>query len=160
MRTKEKKQIEVPKKPRGRPSKYTPQFAEIAKRLAIKGLIDKEIYDVLGITEPAGIEWKKKYPDFDKALKQGKKDYDSEHIESKLKKLANGYKFKSEKIVVVSDGQMLGSHVERVPIEERVEPNLGAIKEWLHNRNPNRWKDTQHIELSNDNDEPFIIEIK
>jgi len=160
MKTNKIIKIVPPKKPVGRPSKYNSSFAEIAKKLAMKGLIDKEIYNILGISEPIGIGWKKKYPDFDKALKIGKKDYDSENIESKLKKLANGYKFDSEKIVVVSDGQSLGSHIERVPIKERVEPNLGAIKEWLHNRNPERWKDTQHIELSNDNDEPFIIEIK
>jgi len=138
----------ITKKSRGRPTKYLPIYVEQAKKLAIKGLIDKDIYDVLGISEPIGIKWKKKYPEFDKALKQGKKDYDSEQIESKLKKLANGYKFKSEKIVVISDGNQNGSHWERVPIIERVEPNLGAIKEWLWNRNSQRWKNKVDIEHS------------
>jgi hypothetical protein len=147
------------KKPVGRPSKYLPIFAEQAKKLAMKGLIDKEIYDILGIAEINGIKWKKKYPEFDKALNEGKRNINQE-VENKLIDLALGYEFDSEQIVIVSDGSQIGSHWERVPVKKRIEPNLGAIKEWSWNRNPNRWKNKQSIELSNENNEPFIIEIK
>ena len=153
------KVINNKKNPVGRPTKYLPVYAEQAKKLAIKGLIDKEIYNILGISEVTGIEWKKKYPEFNKALNEGKRNINQE-VENKLIDLALGYEFDSEQIVIVSDGSQIGSHWERVPVKKRIEPNLGAIKEWSWNRNPNRWKNKQSIELSNENNEPFIIEIK
>ena len=159
MRTKEKKQIEVPKKPRGRPSKYTPQFAEIAKRLAIKGLIDKEIYEIIGISEPIGIAWKKKYQDFDKSLKEGKEIVDHKVV-SALYQNALGGEYEAEKAVVVSDGQLLGSHVEVVKVKERIPPNVTAQIYWTKNRLPKEWSDRTKVDIGNDNDDPFIIEIK
>ena len=156
---KKTKEINNKKNPVGRPTKYIKQFADIANKLAKEGKIDKEIYDIIGISEPIGINWKKKYPEFNKALNEGKRNINQE-VENKLIDLALGYEFDSEQIVIVSDGSQIGSHWERVPVKKRIEPNLGAIKEWSWNRNPNRWKNKQSIELSNENNEPFIIEIK
>jgi transposase len=155
-----RKNIKEPKKS-GRDTLYNAKIHPLfANALSSQGLIESEIAIKMGISEKTITNWKNKYPEFLQAVNGGKKDYDSEQIENKLKELAKGYEFDSEQIVVVSDGSQIGSHWERVPIKKRVEPNLGAIKEWLWNRNPNRWKNKQLIELSNENNEPFIIEIK
>jgi hypothetical protein len=137
----------VSKNPVGRPTKYIAQFAEQAKKLAMKGLIDKEIYDILGISEPIGINWKKKYPEFAKSLNEGKRNI-NEEVKAKLIDRALGFVFKSEKVVTISDGQGLGSHWEKVPIDEYVIPDVGAQKLWLYNRDRDNWYDSQNINMN------------
>jgi len=147
------------KKPVGTPTKYKPEFADIAKRLAAKGLIDKDIYDALGISEVTGISYKKKFPDFLKSINEGKAE-PNRMVEQKLLERALGFEYKAEKALVVSDGIKNGSHVEVISNKEYALPDVGAMKFWLNNRNPERWKDKQTINLNNEDGEPFIIEIK
>jgi hypothetical protein len=156
---KKTKENTINKKPVGREPKYQPWMNDVAKRLAKEGKIDKEIYIILGISEVTGISYKKKYLEFLKSLTEGQRNINQE-VENRLIDLALGYEYDAEKPIVVSDGNQIGSHVEIIKYKEKLHPNLGAIKEWNWNRNPNRWKNKQSIELSNENNEPFIIEIK
>lgn len=121
------------KKPRGRQIKYEPWMAKVAERLARQGTNQKIIYKILGICEATGIDYKKKYKTFNKALESGYTD-PVKIAEDKLFRLVKGYEFDSEELLVVSDGSQIGSHVERVPIKKRVEPNLRAIEFFLKNR--------------------------
>jgi hypothetical protein len=142
------------KKPVGRPTKYLPVYAKQAKKLAMKGLIDKDIYEILDITEATGIDWKKKYPDFLKSFNEGKETVNKQ-VEKKLLEKALGYEqLNREKLFVVSDGSQIGAHVERVKVTEYYEPDLGAIKYWLNNRKPliknpdDGWGDVSKLELT------------
>jgi hypothetical protein len=149
---------------RGNP-KYAKWMNEVAKILAKEGKNQNYIFKVLGISDASGIKYKKLYPDFAKSLEDGYKD-PIKVAEEKLVKLVKGYEFDSEQIVVVSDGSVIGAHVERVPIKKRVEPNLRAIEYFLNNRKSRKenpkdgWGNTTEIDLGNSNGEPFIIEIK
>lgn len=125
------------KKPVGREPKYAPWMCDYAKRLAKQGTKQKEIYKILGITEATGISYKKKYPEFNKAVLEGYKD-PVKVAEEKLYKLVKGYEFNSEEIVVISDGSQIGSHWERVPVKKRIEPNMNAIKYALNNWKPRK----------------------
>jgi len=156
MKTKEKTNK---KETRGRKPKYSPWMNDVAKRLASKGLTNKDIYTALGISEPVGIEYKNKYPEFAKSLKEGKK-HPTERVKEALLKRALGFHFDSEKIVALSDGNNLGSHIERVPIKEYVIPDVRAQKLWLYNNDRENWFDKESVELKNKDGEPFIIEIK
>ncbi|MDD5651526.1 MAG: hypothetical protein PHF86_14120 [Candidatus Nanoarchaeia archaeon] len=152
-------------KKRGCPTKYQPWMDNVAKALATKGFIERDIFSILGISEPIGIKYKKLYPSFSKSLKEGAENK-IKTAEKRLYDLAKGYKFRSEKIVVVSDGNNAGSHVERVPITLRSEPNLRAIEYILNNRKPRKkfpedgWGDIKEIDIGNADGEPFVIEIK
>jgi hypothetical protein len=149
---------------RGNP-KYAKWMNDVAKTLAKEGKNQNYIFKVLGISDASGIKYKKLYPDFAKSLEDGYKD-PRKVAEDKLYKLVKGYEFDSEQIVVVSDGNLQGSHVERVPVKKRIEPNLRAIEYFLNNRKSRKenpkdgWGNTTEIELGNLNNEPFIIEIK
>jgi hypothetical protein len=156
MKTKEKNNK---KETRGRKPKYSPWMNEVAKRLSSKGLTNKDIYFFLGISEPVGIEYKNKYPEFAKSLKEGKK-HPTERVKEALLKRALGYNYDSEKIVVLSDGSQVGSHYERVPVKEHVIPNIVAQKLWLYNNDRENWFDKESVELKNKDGEPFVIEIK
>jgi hypothetical protein len=144
---KKTKEINLNKKPVGRPTKYLPIYAEQAKKLAIKGLIDKEIYDILGISEVTGIEWKKKYPDFAKFIKEGKEFPDYQVVKS-LFENALGGEYETEKALVVSDGSQIGSHVEKVRVKEWRPGNVTAQIYWTKNRLPKEWRDKQDVEHS------------
>lgn len=118
------------------PKKYDSHYEKIAKTLIEKGLINKEVYEILGISEVTGIEWKKKYPKFKQAFIEGKKNR-VERIKFAAVKSAVGFTIPSEEIVVVSDGKDMGSHWERVPVVKYYPPNPSMIKYYLNNR----WKD-------------------
>jgi len=141
------KVIKPIKNPVGRPSRYLPVYAEQAKKLAMKGLIDSEIYDILGISEVTGIEWKKKYLDFAKSLKEGKEFPDRQVVKS-LYENALGGEYETEKALVVSDGAQLGAHVEKVKVKEWRPGNVTAQIYWTKNRLPKEWRDKQDIEHS------------
>jgi hypothetical protein len=145
--------------------KYHPQCAVTAKILLEQGLKNKDVYKILGISEVTGIEWKKKFPKFKQAFIDGKKNR-VKQVKDALIKKALGFTIDSEEIVVVSDGKDMGSHWEKVPIVKYFPPDTASIKFYLKNRwndeggGKEKWSDKQELELSNENNEPFIIEIK
>jgi len=141
------KKNETIKNTRGRPTKYLPVYAEQAKKLAMKGLIDKEIYDILGIAEVTGIEWKKKYPDFAKSIKEGK-EFPDHQVVSALYQNAIGGEYITKKPIVVSDGAQIGSHIEMVEVVERIPANVTAQIYWTKNRLPKEWRDKVDMEHS------------
>jgi hypothetical protein len=69
---------------KGGPSKFRPEYIEIATRLCDRGLTDAEIAEVLGISEPAIHSWKLKHEEFALALKRSKVVIDEKVKESLL----------------------------------------------------------------------------
>ena len=61
------------KKKTGRPEKYANEFHPLLARLFYgQGGVDVDFAEYIGISEPTIHAWKKKYPDFAKAVKEGK----------------------------------------------------------------------------------------
>ena len=87
--------------------------------------------------------WRSKHEEFSSALNEGKDAFD-DRVERSLAMKASGYSYHSEKIIL-SDGAVI-----RVPIVEHVPPEVGAIKLWLGNRRPDKWKDKQEVKLDSD----------
>jgi len=134
------------KHPGGRPTKYKSEYCLTAEYMARAGMTDAQIAGRLGISEATITNWKKDYPEFLASLKVGKEGPD-DLVEKSLFERATGYTFDSEKIVVVSMGQGLGSETERVPIKEHCPPDVTAQIFWLKNRRPDRWRDKQEIQI-------------
>jgi hypothetical protein len=128
-------------RPEGRPTDYRPEFARIAKAMALLGGTDFEIAQELGVVTDTVWRWRSKHPEFSDALKEGKAAFD-DRIERSLAMRAAGYSYHSEKIVSFEGA------VVRVPIVEHVPPDVGAIKLWLNNRRPGEWRDKQEVALS------------
>lgn len=104
------------------------------------GLTDEQIAHNMGINTSTIYDWKKKYPDFSNALKNGKEVVDR-LVENALLKRALGYSYTETKIVH-SDKD--GDKVEKT-IKEVV-PDTTAQIFWLKNRKPKDWKDKQYVE--------------
>lgn len=128
------------KHPGGRPSPYKPEYSEQVEKLCKLGATDKEISDFFNVSEQTVNTWKKKHPEFLESLKKGKLLADA-NVADRLYQRAMGFEHDSEEIKVVSDGQGLGSSIERVPIRKVYPPDTTACIFFLKNRQPKKWRD-------------------
>lgn len=119
----------------GRPSTFdVKKHVELAHKVALLGATDKQIADVLGITEQTVNAWKKDHPAFSEALKTAKLAADGDVAKS-LYRRALGYSHPAVKIL-----QYEGQPVE-VPYTEHYPPDTTACIFWLKNRWPSMWRD-------------------
>lgn len=125
----------------GRPTKYNEKkHLQLGKLCAKACMTDKEICEELDIAESTLYLWKNKYKGFSEAL-QIEKDKVDERVEKSLYSLAVGYEEDDIKIF-----QFQGVDVQ-VPFVKKYKPDLGAITLWLKNRQPDKWRDKQEIDL-------------
>lgn len=99
--------------------------------MARDGLTQQQIADNLGISIDTLIENKKKYSEFNNALKKGKEVIDFE-VENALLKRALGYEYEEE----TYENGILTKKVKK-----HVAPDTTAQIFWLKNRKSNNWKD-------------------
>ncbi|KAB7731086.1 helix-turn-helix domain-containing protein [Rudanella paleaurantiibacter] len=130
----------------GRPSKFMPEFTERAHKMALLGLTDEAMADVLGVARSTFSLWKKNNPEFSDAVQGGKILADAK-VAAALYIRAVGYEYPSEKLLTVSVGDGV-SEVQRHPITVHVLPDPGAALNWLKNRQPKLWRDKQDVQLS------------
>lgn len=136
-----------------RPSKYDPVITPVlARALAREGHTDEEIAERLD--PPVGVatlnRWKKTYPDFSEALKQGKSVVDAQ-VEDSLLRRALGFTTTETRLEAKSDefGRPLrGGRVIKTTRE--VPPDSTAAIFWLKNRKPGQWRDKQDIAVAVD----------
>lgn len=141
------------KQPGGRPSKFKPEFVELAAQYASRGATDREMATYFGVDEATINRWKHSYPEFCESLKIGKEAADA-RVEQSLYRRAVGYTFDSEKVF-----QFQGAII-RTPIVEHVPPDTTAAIFWLKNRKKAEWRDKQDGPDDDPNGEPnrLIIE--
>ncbi len=156
------------KKITGRPTKYKPEYCEEVRNLFLLGYTVDEVCLSLGVAEPTYRDWLKKYPDFSRAVKEGKESADAK-VAASLYKRAIGFVFqevtregfahKKDKIKDAEESddeeaefeqESEGDAIDRMAITKVVTkyipPDTGAIMNWLKNRQPGKWRDKQVIE--------------
>lgn len=135
----------------GRKTKYNKEMNVLVKEYAERGLSDSEIAHNLGINYTYIYEWIKKYPEFSKALKEGKRVID-EKVENALLKKATGYEY--EEIETIATAEKRGKEVENITpirirkIKRQIAPDTTAQIFWLTNRKRDDWKHVRQIEMS------------
>lgn len=125
--------------PVGRPTKYKPEFAAVARALCKRGATDYELALEFDVTTVTIWRWQGKYQDFCNALRVEKGSFD-DRIERTLAQRALGYTYNSEKLFCYE------GEVTRADVVEHVPPDVGAAKLWLTNRRPERWRDVTRQE--------------
>jgi len=123
----------TPKRGRGRPTKFSEERCEQARKLCLLGLIDKELAEVFGVTEKTLNNWKRAHPEFLQAIARGKVHADA-NVAASLYERACGY---SHPDVHVSNFQ--GS-ITITPLTKYYPPDTQAGSIWLNNRRPDKWK--------------------
>lgn len=137
----------------GRKSEFTNRKCELAARAYENGATDFEVANILDIHVSTLYRWMHEFPPFREAAKVGKEVAD-ERVTRSLYHRAVGYTFRSVKIM-----QDKGSPVI-VPFDEHVPPDVGAINQWLTNRQPDKWKSKQSLEHSGPDGAPLKIELE
>lgn len=142
-----KKNNKKQSKKNGRPTKYSKKIHLIlATALGELGLIDTKIAERMEISEATLNNWKKKYPDFKKALNNGKMIIDKE-VENSLLSLTREKKFDEIERTIKTDdkGKELKGETRIKTIKRIILPSVQACIFWLKNRRPDHWRDAQHI---------------
>ena len=129
----------------GRPTKYKKEYARMAyTACAESGMTHKALAKMFGVSERVIYDWKKNHPDFLHALEDGKDHFDSLTAEQSLLKRALGYRYTEKISEPDENGEM---RVVKM-ISKQVPPETAAIKFWLTNRAPHRWKHRRQLEVS------------
>jgi hypothetical protein len=132
--------------PGGRPSTYRPEYAEIARKLALLGKSDVQIADILGLksdrTDDPFMRWKRRFPEFAEALARGRECSYAE-VAASLFERAMGW---SHPAVKIFPPRKEGGDPIIVPYIERFPPDTNAAMFILTNREPDLWSNKQTIE--------------
>lgn len=119
---------------RGRPSRFSEERCEQARKLCLLGATDKQLADFFEVSEQTLNNWKKQHPEFLESLKKGKVQADA-NVAAALYHRAIGYSHPAVKIF-----QDKGKPVV-VPYTEHFPPDTAAAFIWLKNRQPERWRE-------------------
>ena len=117
-----------------------------------------EVAERIGISFKTFVEWRKKYPEIEKAVSEGKEVVDYK-VECALLKSALGYTTKEVKTYIGYPDKN-GNRKTRTEITEKeVAPNPTAIMCWLNNRKPEQWKRNRDILQTKDEDNKITVNI-
>ncbi|KKM64026.1 hypothetical protein LCGC14_1505610, partial [marine sediment metagenome] len=125
----------------GQPTKFTSiNLAEVT-HYAQSGYTDEELARIFDVTRTTIGNWKNSYPEFFDTLKSGKLIADSK-VEASLYQRACGY---SHPEVHISNYQ---GKITKTPIIKHYPPDPTSMIFWLKNRQKDKWRDKQELELS------------
>ena len=138
----------------GRPSDYDPAMNDQAFKLALLGMTDAEIAEFFGVAVSTFYLWKKRHPAFSEAVNAGGVQADAD-VASSLYRRAMGEVVYVEKRVKNDDGGY-----EVIRLSQQVPSDPGAAKLWLTNRQPGKWRDKQHVDMTtNGKDLPPTVDL-
>ena len=140
MKAKTKKKP-APKKRSGPPTKYNPLYhPQVVYWMANAGLTDEQIAKEFKIVKKTIYAWRRKYPDFDLAMAEGKRAPD-ERVERTLYQRAIGYSCPEDKIMQYEGKPIIVHTIRHYP------PDVVAQIFWLKNRQPDKWRDKHEIDF-------------
>lgn len=117
----------------GRPSKFDKRYVDQVFNLALLGLTEAEMADVLGVAKQTLHNWRKAHPEFLDAVNRGKTQADA-RVARSLYERACGYSH-PETVITSYQGEVTKTRVTR-----HYPPDPGAGVNWLTNRQPSRWR--------------------
>lgn len=143
---------EGPKRGRGRPSAFKPEFVRQAEELTKLGATDGQIARFFQVTIATVTNWKHAHPDFLASLTRGKELCD-DIIEKSLFQRASGYTYDAVKIFMPAGA----SAPVYAPYVEHVPPDPTSMIFWLKNRRRLEWRDTRPGDQA---DEDGVMKVK
>jgi transposase-like protein len=135
----------------GRETAYKNEYTKTAYSMCLLGATDKELANCFEVSEQTINVWKNKHEEFNLALKQGKIEADS-IVAQKLYHRAIGYEH-PEIITASYQGQI----TDTMTVTKHYAPDPTAAIFWLKNRQPDKWRDKQELDLGNKDGKPFEI---
>ena len=134
-------------------NRYNPKLHPIVVKLMMQnGMGRKQIVETLGMSDETFNKWMHKYPDFKKAVQEGRKPID-ENVVNALYKSAIGYEYyeiqyepkkltAKEREEAEDNGRYPKNKLVKTKVvKKRMYPNVIAQIFWLKNRLPEMWRD-------------------
>lgn len=112
----------------------------------------------IGIAPKTLVEWRKKYPEIDEAISEGKEVVDYK-VENALLKVALGYTTTETKTIISPPDKDGNRRIRVEKTEKEVAPNPTAIMCWLNNRKPEQWKRNRDMLQTKDEDNKITVNI-
>ena len=125
----------------GQPTKYKVSYNEDVYKLCLLNSTDKQIADILNISEATLNNWKQEHPKFLESIKEGKEKADSTIAES-LYNRAKGYSHEDTHI------SNYKGEITTTEITKHYPPDTAAAFIWLKNRRPEKWRDKTEVKYS------------
>jgi len=122
----------------GQPTKYKPEYCELAYKLCLLNITDAQLAGYLEVSESTLNLWKIAHPEFSESINKGKHVVDSE-VAVALVHRAKGYSHPETKVFCNADGDITTKEVIK-----HYPPDTGAAFIWLKNRAG--WKDKKEVE--------------
>jgi len=122
-------------------SKYDAELAEHARNLSLLGYTNDDIAGVFGIDTKTLLKWMDRYPEFRKAIWEGRDVADGK-VAASLFMSATGYSVRQYRHFVVN------GEVVEVPYIQNYPPNNGAAALILSNRQKARWRARPEVDAS------------
>lgn len=137
--------------PAGRPSDYDPENTpRQANKVCLMGATDADLADFFDVSETTINNWKNEHPEFLASIKEGKKQADA-NVARSLYERALGYEHSE---VHVSNYQ---GEITLTPLTKHYPPETTAGIFWLKNRQPDKWRDRKHTEITGANGGPISL---
>jgi hypothetical protein len=146
----------------GRPTKYKPEYVKQAYKLCLLGATDKELADFFEVHEDTINEWKKIHEDFSVSVREGKKSADMEVVSAlfdstKDRRVAEQQAIKVKKVYWKDGKRHEDEGVEVVEVEKVIPSDFRSQQFWLKNRQPEKWRDKQEIQIGQEANQVFKI---
>ena len=125
----------------GRPSKYKPEYADLARKFGLLGATNDELARMFEVATSTIDKWIAEIPEFSGALKEGREVAD-QTVADRLFKRATGYEHQAVKIMAYEGVSFEHEYIEKYP------PDTTAAIFWLKNRRPDLWRDKTETEVS------------
>lgn len=135
---------------KGGPAKYQKKFATMARKAYEAGFTDRELADLIGVSEGTIGAWKIAHIEFAEALKVGKGVAD-DRVERSLYARATGYEHDEVDIRVVN------GKIVKTPLRKFYPPDTVAAIFWLKNRRRAEWRDKHDHEHTGKDGGPIVV---
>lgn len=146
----------------GRPTDYEETFARQAF-VACKrgGFSQRNLAELFGVHHSTIKNWMGEYPEFKESIDDGKKAH---KVEAAFYKRAVGITYTetvTETIIGVDEigEQKFARVVKEKKTKKFIPPDVRAGEIFLTNRDPERWKSKQNIEMTGANGGPVIMQV-
>jgi hypothetical protein len=133
----------------GRPSKYKTEYSEQAYKLCLLGATDGDLAKFFNVQESTINYWKLHEVEFLESLKKGK-DIADANVADRLYQRAMGYEHPEDQIFQYQGASLV------VPTIKHYPPDTTAGIFWLKNRQKDKWRDRQDVEMTGKDGEPIV----
>ena len=133
----------------GRKRKYTKKMVKIARTMFLLGASNVDVYKALKIGEATFYEYMNKYPEFAEARADAM-EINVMKVEDSLLKRAVGY-IAEETLVEVKQtagGKEIPTAIKKT--KKHIPADVAAIRFYLKNMSPEKWKEIQDINIKAD----------